>query len=65
MYPAWHQLTIQEYGQAFLWNSLAVMLCLITRTLLKEQLVIENIEDHLDKETKRRDQRRRRSPGTS
>ena len=51
-------------GKAFLWHSLVVALTLIVRALCKQQLVIENLEDCLDKEierreTERRDRRRR------
>ena len=41
------------------WNSLAVELRLITRTLLKHQLVIENLEDRLNSEIEQRDRRKR------
>ena len=59
MYPAWHHYTLQDYGVAALWNSLAVVLVLITRTLLKQQLVIENFEVRLNSEIERRDRRQK------
>ena len=59
MYPAWHHYTLQDYGVAALWNSLVVVLVLITWTLLNKQLVIENLEDRLNSEIERRDRRQR------
>ena len=55
----WHQYTLQEYGLAALWWNLAILLCLLTRTVLKRQLVIENLEARLDSEIERRDRRKR------
>ena len=59
MYLAWHHYTLQDYRVAALWNSLVVVLVLITRTLLKQQLVKRNLEDRLNSETERRDRRQR------
>ena len=64
LYPRWNQISYQDWSQAFLWQSLVVALILIVRALCKQQLVIENLEDRLDKEferreTERRDRRRR------
>ena len=59
MYPAWDHYTLQDYRVAALRNSLVVVLVLITRTLLKQQLVIENFEVRLNSEIERRDRRQR------
>ena len=50
--------TLQEYGVAALWWNLAILLCLLTRTVLKQALEIESLGARLDAEIEKRDQRK-------
>ena len=58
MWHVWHQYTLQEYGIAALWWNLAILLCLLTRTVLKQALEIERLGERLDSEIEKRDRRK-------
>ena len=53
------EVTLQEYGIAALWWNLAILLCLLTRTVLKQALEIERLGSRLDTEIEKRDRRKR------
>ena len=59
MWHVGHQCTLQEYGIAALWWNLAILLCLLTRTVLKQALEIERLGARLDTEIDKRDRRKR------
>ena len=59
MWLVWHQYTLQEYGIAALGWNLAILLCLLTRTVLKQALEIERLGARLDTEIEKRDRRKR------
>ena len=57
MWQVRHQYTLQEYGIAALWLNLAILLCRLTRTVIKQSLEIESLGARLDAENKEQKKR--------
>ena len=59
MWHVWHQYTLQEYRIAALWWNLAILLCLLTKTVLKQVTELEKLGARLDMEVEKRNRRQR------